>query len=380
MHAGCLAACVVASLLITGSITGCERAQPGEVLDVSAVIGEAGTAPGQFAYARAIAPWPSAGGDRLLVVDKRARIQVLDAESGECLAGWKTPAWDKGKPVGLHIGPHPVEDGRHALWVGDTHYHRVLVYELPSETDLASDSRFVTFEPREPLLTFGEFGDQLGQFVYVTDLAVLPSGDPDRPVQRVYVGEYGGNDRVTVYEAVYEDGAALPSFEPSFAFGEFGSGPGSQGSRDDLQFIRPQAIEFDPSFGGLVIADSGNHRVGRFTLEGELVSWIGSPETAAGGPGTFSFPYGVAVLEDAGALVVEFAGARVQHIDLETGDPLGVYGGPGREVGQLAMPWGIAVIGKRAFALDSGNNRVQAFASPGRAAGPVTGIGRTAAR
>ena len=41
---------------------------------------------------------------------------------------------------------------------------------------------------------------------------------------------------------------------------------------------------------------------------------------------------------------------------------LGVFGTAGRELGQLAFPWAVAVDGSRkAYVVDSGNNRVQVW-------------------
>ena len=45
-----------------------------------------------------------------------------------------------------------------------------------------------------------------------------------------------------------------------------------------------------------------------------------------------------------------------------TGKGLQTWGGPGRDVGQMAYPWGVAVDKHdRVAAVDAGNNRVQVF-------------------
>ncbi|MEL6328495.1 MAG: hypothetical protein AAFR38_02440 [Planctomycetota bacterium] len=342
----------------------CGRSAPaGGAIEVSRVLGEPGSSPGQLAYARAIAAdLDPSGSGRLVVIDKSARIQILDAETGDLIDGWRTPARELGKPVGITIGPHPTKPAERALWVGDTHYHRVLVYEF---REPPSD-RF-EFEPREPILSFGEFGRDPGQFIYVTDVAVLPSGDPASPVARVYVGEYGDNDRVTVFEPT---GDPKRPFEPAFEFGSFGSEPGTPGRRDGIGFIRPQAVELDLARRELLISDAVNHRLGRFTLDGELIAWIDGTAgflDAGATPPALRYPYGMTVLEDGEILLAEFGGGRIRHLDLDSGETLGIYGEPGRGDGQLASPWGVEAIGREAFALDSASGRVLVFESPGRA-------------
>jgi hypothetical protein len=42
----------------------------------------------------------------------------------------------------------------------------------------------------------------------------------------------------------------------------------------------------------------------------------------------------------------------------------------------LASPWGVAVTDGQVLVLDSGNNRVQRFAAPGRSLWSATGGGR----
>jgi hypothetical protein len=46
-------------------------------------------------------------------------------------------------------------------------------------------------------------------------------------------------------------------------------------------------------------------------------------------------------------------------IDKETGKGIKSWGVAGRQEGQLAYPWAIAVDGERAVIVDSGNNRLQ---------------------
>jgi hypothetical protein len=70
------------------------------------------------------------------------------------------------------------------------------------------------------------------------------------------------------------------------------------------------------------------------------------------------------LLGDGTALVSEFGNHRIHRVDYVEGKSLATCGGPGRGKGQFTTPWGLAMIGSTVFALDSGNERVQAFAKP----------------
>ena len=50
---------------------------------------------------------------------------------------------------------------------------------------------------------------------------------------------------------------------------------------------------------------------------------------------------------DGDLIVCEFGNNRVQKIDKQTGRGKATWGGAGREPGQLAYPWGVAVDKRR---------------------------------
>lgn len=332
-HPTKLCVCSICALLLSA----CDRQRDGEPLRTDVLFGEAGLFPKQFSYPRAIETY----GNSLLIIDKSARVQRLDV-NGEYLGGFRMPEWELGKPTGLTVGPNPFDPATPTLYVADTHYHRVCLYPIPDDPD--SDPR----QTREPDLAFGQFGEDVGQFVYPTDVAILAAADGS--VERIYVSEYGGHDRITVFEP--EHGQIIPRF----AFGFFGDGPGVVGS-PDVPFERPQAIEVDHQRRELIILDTCNHRIARCTLNGELITWIGDDP----GEATFLNPQGMVLLNDRLVLVAEFLGNCVQLVDLDTGQSRGSFGVAGRLEGELASPWGVTMVGDQAFVLDSGNNRVQGF-------------------
>jgi len=343
------------SLTMCFSLSACdERIPQGEPIKATVVIGGLGDTPGRFALPRAMTPDPDTAS--LWVIDKTGRVQQIDARTGACLALWKMPLTDNGKPTGCTLGKDAA--GLPLLYVADTHYHRVMIYRpLPPQRDPSGDPVRHTGEP-EIVGCFGEYGTGPGQFIFPTDIAILPDTD-GTGVQRLYVSEYGGNDRVSVFDSQYNF---------LFSFGTFGAA----GDPKTIHFDRPQSVAITDVFDSLgrfekqlIVADSRNHRLGRFSLDGKLIAWLGAPDGAGDAPGQFRIPYGLEPLGDGTALVAELGNNRVQRIELGSGEGLGTWGRPGRKDGELASPWAVAVIGHTAYVLDSGNNRLLGFPAPG---------------
>lgn len=340
-------------VLLCASVAGLgcgDGAQPG-VLRVERVLGETGRQPGQFAYPRGLAGFDLDGRSVLAVVDKSARIQLIDAQTGAPVGLIRTPVWELGMPTGLTAATHPTDASRTALWVADTHEHRILVYEVPFDTG---------GEPMEPAFAFGAFGDGPSQFIYTTDVAVLNGAD-GLPA-RVFVSEYGGNDRISEFRVVRGESGVSFEFVRQIGY----SGVAMDAPEDDPAALsRPQSIELRtrPSDGGLeiVATDVGRHRVVRFDVgTGEVVGWTDG-RRGAGGVTTapLRHPYGVMLVGQDLAVVSEFGASRLRMIELDSGDTVGFLGGPGRLVGQLATPWASLVVGDELMVLDSGNDRVQ---------------------
>ncbi len=333
---------------------------PGEPVPVSDVFGGLGDMPGRFGYPRALDVSPRGIGvapatGLLWIVDKTGRVQGLDPTTGICQVLWRMPDRELGKPVGLTVAPGRDEKGQwceELLYIADTHYNRVMVYRPP-----AADRQSPAHEPTL-VMSFGKYGTGPGEFRYPTDVAVLlaPGG---KAVERIYVSEYGGNDRISIFDG---EGSFLSSF------GTFGAGRAGEAVADAVQFDRPQSLSIETVAGKpeLIVVDAHNHRVGRFTLEGELIRWFGSRDHPGDEPGAFRYPYGLASLGDGTVLVCEFGNNRVQRIDLASGEGLGSWGRAGRGEGELAAPWAVGILGRTAYVLDSGNNRVLSFSAPRR--------------
>jgi len=290
--------------LVICSLNGCSK--PGSP---DAIWCETGTGPDQVVYPRGITYSPN--DDTFFVVDRMARVQHLD-HSGKYLAEWRMPNWQLGKPVGLSVGP----DG--LVYVPDTHYHRVAVYD-PKTCQQVRD--------------WGSLGTGPGQFVFPTDIAFDDQG-------HIFVSEYGDNDRVSVFNQ---------SAKFLYQIGKFGRGPG--------EFSRPQSMVIDGDT--LYVTDACNHRICVFKTDGTFVRNMGRSGSA---PGEFRFPYGLDQDREGNLIVCEFGNNRVQRIDKQTGKALSVWGNAGREPGELAYPWGVAVDKRnRVVVVDAGNNRLQVF-------------------
>lgn len=307
-----LAPITTALLLLGLASLGCDQQDEAGPARPLLVFGRTGMGPGEFSYPRAAVATPDG---RFFVVDKAARIQCFTA-AGEFVNAWQTPAKSAGKPTGLGFGP----DGR--LYVADTHYSRVLVYE--------GDGKLVE--------QFGTFGTAPGQFGLPTDVAFGPDGC-------MYVSEYGLTNRISKFS---------PQRDYLLSFGDEDAGPG--------RLRRPQSL-WVAADGTVWVTDSGNHRVCHFDAQGRFLGAFGQPGRRAG---ELRFPYGLDVLSDGTFVVTEYGNNRLQRFD-RTGRSLGTWGRPGRAYGELAYPWAAVVLpGDRIAVIDSGNNRVQII--DGRAA------------
>lgn len=273
------------------------------------VFGRRGSGPGRFEKPRAVAVSPV--DSTLVVIDRAGRVQVFDAEAA-FLREWRMPDIEKGTPTGCSI------DRRNRLLVADTHYHRIMIYDLKGEL----------------LDRFGSYGDAPGQMIYPTDVVCDAEGN-------YYVSEYGelDMDRVMKFS---------PAGEFLKQWGDHGSAPG--------EFLRPMSL----AIGGerLYVADSCNHRIQVFDFEGRRLNVFGEMGDEVG---QFKYPYDIAVDAHGEVYVCEYGNHRVQRFSAE-GRPLSAWGGYGREPGLFCAPWGVAVDPRGTLVVvDTMNFRLQIF-------------------
>jgi hypothetical protein len=108
------------------------------------------------------------------------------------------------------------------------------------------------------------------------------------------------------------------------------------------------------------VADACNHRIQVFDATGSEPPRIVTTWGAEGSePGQLCYPYGLALDGRGHIYVCELGNHRVQKFTLD-GQSLGCWGTSGREEGELSNPWAIALDSQqRVFILDTYNHRVQ---------------------
>ncbi|MBN1517050.1 SMP-30/gluconolactonase/LRE family protein [Candidatus Sumerlaeota bacterium] len=275
----------------------------------SLIIGGRGNDNGLFVKPRAIAI--NAKGNRIAVIDRAGNVQIFNAE-GKLLKIWQLPEFTKGTPTGCSF------DKDDNLVMADTHYNRILMYNLAGEK----------------IMQFGEYGYENGGMVYPTDVVRDDDGN-------FYVTEYGELtwDRVLKYGP---DGTFIKQW------GRMGDAPG--------QFHRPMSITLGA--GRIYVADSSNHRIQAFDMDGKFLLAFGGLGQQTG---EMKFPYDIAVDSQGRIFVCEYGNNRIQAFD-QAGNSIGLWGGFGHGPGQFTGPWGVAVTPKGKLVIaDTNNHRVQIF-------------------
>ncbi len=184
-----------------------------------------------------------------------------------------------------------------------------------------------------------------------------PASPPASPVivepvadDLICVGETHTPSSVTVSWPVKEIIFALEGYRFTNMWGSEGAGDG--------QFNKPRGVAADQT-GNIYVADSNNHRIQKFSSEGDfLIKW-GSEGT---GDGQFFRPYDV-VVDAEGYIYVADINHRIQKFDSE-GTFLAKWGSKGTGDGEFESPTGVAADAKgNIYVTDS--DRVQKLTSEG---------------
>jgi len=133
----------------------------------------------------------------------------------------------------------------------------------------------------------------------------------------------------------------------------------------DGEFRYPSGVAVDGD-GYVYVTDRQNHRVQKFTGDGEFVLKWG---VEGSGDGEFRYPYGIAVDPDGNVYVADMGNNRVQKFDSD-GRFITKWGGLGCGEGKFQDVHSIAVDGDRGFvyvtdSLYPGVNKVQKFTLDG---------------
>jgi len=306
---GSLAAGVLTSLLMLG---GCSnKPSSGTALQSSIfsrveIIGERGTAPGQFNKPRSVALDRN---DNLFVVDMTGRVQKFSPD-GKFLLSWQMPETDLGKPKGMDRD----RDGN--IIVLEPHYQRV--------NHFTPDGKLVA--------QWGHKGTNAGELTLPRAIAVDTKGN-------VIVSEYTLVDRIQKFAP---RGKSLLR-----AWGTPGLAPG--------EFNRAEGLGVDAA-DRIYVADSCNHRIQVFSPDGKFLRAYGK---SGSGTNEFSYPYDIRVDEQGRQYVCEFGNSRLQVFDAQD-RPIEIIGRAGANPGEFANPWSIAFDSKgNLYVADSQNHRVQ---------------------
>jgi DNA-binding beta-propeller fold protein YncE len=133
----------------------------------------------------------------------------------------------------------------------------------------------------------------------------------------------------------------------------------SQGSAPGGTFNEPWGVAVGPD-GSVYVADTWNHRIQKFSAQGEFLSIWGS-FGSTGQPDALWGPRGLAV-DRAGRLYVTDTGNKRVEVFDANGAYVTGFGEAGSQPGQLDEPVGIALDGQgRVYVADTWNRRVQVF-------------------
>lgn len=210
----------------------------------------------------------------------------------------------------------------------------------PSSAEIIADP----YEGKEVSLTadivIGTQGSGPGQFNRPRDLAVAPDGT-------LYVADTD-NHRV---QHLSPNGQVLHTWG-SFADLSKGEAPGGT-------FYEPWGIAVDQD-GFVYVADTWNHRIQKFTSEGEFVKmwgYFGQGEK----PEAFWGPRDVAIDPEGRVLVSDTGNKRIVSFDAD-GNFVSEFGSQGFEPGEFYEPVGIAINDQgNLYVADTWNQRIQSF-------------------
>lgn len=187
-------------------------------------------------------------------------------------------------------------------------------------------------------------GSEPGQFQSQRDLVVAPDGS-------LYVADTD-NHRI---QHISGDGTVLQVWGSFSGDDPSAAPPGT--------FNQPWGIALGPD-GTVYVADTWNHRVQKFTAEGEFITtwgFFGQAES----PDAFWGPRDVAVDEDGNVLITDTGNKRIAIFDSE-GNFIAQFGETGFGPGEFDEPVGLAINDQgRLYVADTWNQRIQSFIPDG---------------
>jgi DNA-binding beta-propeller fold protein YncE len=210
----------------------------------------------------------------------------------------------------------------------------------PSTEDIVADP----YEGKEALLNadtvFGTSGIEPGQFQRPRGVAAAPDGT-------LYIADTD-NHRI---QHLDRDGTPLNAWG---TFADLALGPAPGGT-----FYEPWGIAVGPD-GSVYVADTWNHRIQKFSPEGEFLTmwgYFGQAEQLDG----FWGPRDVVVDADGRVIVSDTGNKRIVVFGPD-GEGLAEFGEEGYEPGQFYEPVGLALDAEGIlYVADTWNQRIQSF-------------------
>jgi streptogramin lyase len=127
-------------------------------------------------------------------------------------------------------------------------------------------------------------------------------------------------------------------------------------------FHEPHGAEIDAN-GNLYVADRWNHRIKKFTSDGQFITKWGS---YGSGDGEFDEPIGIAANDTGNVYVVDAGNNRIQKFTMD-GLFVAQWGSYGSGDVEFNEPNSIAIDSTgNVYVVDAGNNRIQKFTSEGQ--------------
>ena len=148
--------------------------------------------------------------------------------------------------------------------------------------------------------------------------------------------------------SIYSGGKRIRSI------GQKGSAPG--------QFLCPHGVAVDRA-GNILIVDEDNHRIQKFTADGEFIALVGSRGNK---PLQFNSPFGIGISPSEKVYICDRANHRVQILNPDLTFSTS-FGSEGSEDGQFQFPWDVGFDSHgNVYIADSWNHCIQVFTEEGR--------------
>lgn len=178
------------------------------------------------------------------------------------------------------------------------------------------------------------------RLIYVTDagLGAVHRFDLERGKHEVI--RHG--DEPLLSPVAMAQGTAGEIYVSDSAFGDvFIIRPGAETAMPlglDAELVQPTGLAVDPASGDLLVVDTAEHQVKRFSADGMLLESFGQ---RGSGEGQFNYPTMIWRQANGDLLVTDSLNFRIQVFD-SAGNFLHMFGKPGNGTGDIARPKGVA--------------------------------------